>query len=186
MFFDIISVMQYYQKKLFLVEVDVNDKIIGRIERWRAHKEGILHRGFTVVLTYRNHFVFQRRKHLAFDKALDLSFSSHQVYAGERLQTDLEAIYIALQREWNIDKTALIEEPKLLQKFYYKAKDTQSIFTEHEIDYVYKAELKNYPLPNLDYAYGCCLIEKEKMKNLAGEIPNFNLVPWASEIVKFI
>lgn len=171
--------MYYYQKKLFLAEVDRNDDIIGKIERWQAHRDGILHRGFTAILTYQNNVVLQHRKHLSFDGYFDLTFSSHQIYINEKLQTDLEAIYEALKREWNIDKTGLTDEPKFLDKFYYKAKDSQSIYTEHEIDYIYISELKDLPTPNFDFAYGFELVNKLQIKN-------FKTAPWVNEIVKIL
>ena len=45
---------------------------------------------------------------------------------------------------WNIDQTELKVMPKYLGKFYYIAKDPNSVFTEHEIDYIYQAEPKIY------------------------------------------
>jgi len=173
--------MEYYQKKLFLAEVDKDDNIVGKVERWQAHKEGILHRGFTAILTYQNNYVLQHRKHLAFDGYFDLSFSSHQIYAHEVLQTDEDAINETLIREWNIDLTGLKNIPKYLGKFYYKAKDPHSNFTEHEIDYIYQAELKNLPTPNFDFAYGYSLMNKEQI--LKSELP---LAPWIEEIIKMI
>jgi len=57
--------MDYYKKELFLAEVDKDDNVIGKIERWKAHKEAVLHRGFTTILTHQNKIVLQHRKHLA-------------------------------------------------------------------------------------------------------------------------
>lgn len=171
--------MDYYQKKLFLAQVDKNDNIVGKIERWQAHKDGILHRGFTTILTYHDDIVIQHRKHLAFDGYYDLTFSSHQIYIDQKFQTDLEAINSTLKREWNIDESGLTNEPKFLGKFYYKAKDPNSIFTEHEIDYIYQAELKSLPTPNHDFAYGYELINKLHIENL-------KVAPWVNEIVEMI
>jgi len=171
--------MDYYKKQLFLAEVDRDDNILGKIERWKAHKEAVLHRGFTAILTYQNKIVLQHRKHLAFDGYFDLTFSSHQIYINEKLQADLEAINETLKREWNIDKTGLVSELKFLDKFYYIAKDPNSIFTEHEIDYIYQAELKSLPTPNPDFAYGFELINKQN-------IENFKMAPWVEDIIKMI
>ena len=168
--------MDYYKQKLFLAKVDKNDNIIEEIERWKAHKEGVLHRGFTAILIYQNQFVLQHRKHLAFDNCFDLTFSSHQIYKNNKLQTDLEAIYDTLQREWNTNKEDLVEKPKFLGKFYYKAKDPQSIFTEHEIDYIYVAELKKLPTPSFEYAYGYSLIKKIQISNF--------FAPWVEKMTK--
>lgn len=183
--------MDYYKRKLYLAAVDKNDNVIGKVERWQAHKDGLLHRGFTAVLTYKDSIVLQHRKHLAFDGYFDLTFSSHQIFINDELQTDLEAIYETLKREWSIDRTGLIDEPKFLGKFYYKAKDPKSIFTEHEIDYIYQAELKNLPTPNPDFAYGFELIKnflalEASAKWAKLEIINFNMTPWVSKLIKMI
>jgi isopentenyl-diphosphate Delta-isomerase len=178
--------MDHYQRKLYLAKIDKNDKIIGKIERWQAHKEGILHRGFTVILSYKNKFVLQHRRHLIFDKYFDLSYSSHPIYKDNKLQTDLEAIYEALKREWNIGKEELTDKPRFLDKFYYQAKDPNSIFTEHEIDYIYQAELKNIPTPNPEFSYDFSLLDKNKTLNSQFVTINFNLVPWVKKIVDFI
>lgn len=174
--------MNYYSKRLFLAKVDKNDKILGKIERWEGHKKGILHRGFTVILFYDGKIVLQHRKHPAFDKFYDLTFSSHQIYLHhDRLQDSLDAVYEALKREWQVEKEGLKNEPKFLGKIYYKARDTKSIYTEHEIDYIYCAKLKKLPNPNPDFAYGFKLIKKFKIKNLKFKI---NFAPWVEKIIE--
>src|SRR3989338_8675413 len=75
--------MDYYKQQQFLAQVDENDKILGKIEKWDCHKKGILHRGYTCILIYQNSFVLQHRKHPVFDGVFDLSFSSHPVYRPE-------------------------------------------------------------------------------------------------------
>ncbi len=174
----------YYQQKLFVAEVDKNDSVVGEVERWKAHKEGILHRGFTTILGYQEKYLLQHRKHIAFDKYWDFTFSSHQLYNNDKLQTDLDAIYQSLSREWNLDKYDLIKTPKKLGIVYYKAKDPDSIFTEHEFDYIYYSELKKLPQPNADFTYGYKLIssvdEIEKLGN------SMVLAPWVTEIIKNI
>ena len=178
--------LEYYEKKLFLAELDLNDNIAGKIERWQAHKEGVLHRGFTAVLTYQDNIVLQHRKHPAFDCCFDLTFSSHQNFIDENLQTDTDAIYEALKREWNIERSELVDKPKFLGRIYYKARDPQSVFTEHEIDHIYRIELKNPPTPNLDFAYGFKLINKLDMKNFKSEISKLKTAPWVDKIVELI
>src|SRR3989339_1036848 len=163
--------MDYYKKELFLAEVDKDDNVLRKVERWNAHKEGVLHRGFTMLLTYQDKFVLQHRKHPAFDGYYDLTFSSHQIYVHDVLQTDEDAIFDTLKREWNIDATGIKSIPKYLGKFYYKAKDPNSVFTEHEIDYIYEAELKNLPNPNPEFAYGYKLVNKK-------EILKYKTAPW--------
>jgi len=171
--------MEYYKKELFLAQIDKEDNVTQKIERSEAHKSGVLHRGFTMILTYQDKIVLQHRKHLAFDGYYDLTFSSHQIYVHNVLQTDEDAINDTLKREWNIDATGIKSIPKYLGKFYYKAKDPNSIFTEHEIDYIYITELKDLPDPNPDFAYGFEMVSKE-------EIKNYKMAPWVKEIITMI
>jgi len=176
--------MNYYQKKLYLPQVDKNDRLIGQVERWRAHEQGILHRGFTVVLIYKKQLLLQHRKHPAFDGLYDLSFSSHPAYINNKLQTMAEAIYQTLKREWNLKKTDLKTELKFIDKFYYRAKDPNSIYTEHEIDYLYQVEINKLPQPNLDFAYGYKFINRQPFSNFKFQISNFPLAPWVKKIIE--
>ncbi len=172
--------MKYYTDKLYLAQVDKNDNVTGQVERWEAHKKGILHRGFTVILFYGDKIVLQHRRHPAFDKFWDLSFSSHQIYKNNSLQNNREAIGETLKREWNIDKNGLKRAVQFLGKIYYRAKDPNSIYTEHEFDYIYSAELKNTPNPNSNYAYGFELIDNSEFSILNSK---FSLTPWVEKII---
>lgn len=173
--------MDYYNKVQDLAEVDREDNIIGKVEKWEAHKKGILHRGYTAILEFENKIILQHRKHHVFDKVYDLSFSSHQFYKGGSLQTDEEAIYEGLKREWNIQEFE-IRNLKFLTKVYYKSKDTNSEYSEHEIDYIYLIHLNKSPVANPDFAYGQIAVDK---KNLVSEIKKLqlNLAPWVEKIL---
>src|SRR3989344_317831 len=69
----------YYKQKQYVGKVDKNGKHLGYVEKWDAHKKGILHRGFAIILVYKNYYLLQHRKHPAFDAVLDLSSASHQL-----------------------------------------------------------------------------------------------------------
>lgn len=154
--------MKYYRQRQFIAQVGKNDKIVGKIEKWEAHKKGILHRGFTAILSYKNQYIIQHRKHPVFDGVFDFSFSSHQIYRSDnRLQDDTQAVFDSLKREWNLEKKDLVTNPKLFNKIYYKAKDPNSAYIEHEIDYIYVVELKHLPSPNYNSAYGFSLVAKK-------------------------
>ncbi|MCX6730895.1 MAG: hypothetical protein NTZ55_03535 [Candidatus Roizmanbacteria bacterium] len=45
--------MDYYKKKQFIAEVNEQDEIIGKVEKWDAHKKGMLHRGYTAIITFK-------------------------------------------------------------------------------------------------------------------------------------
>lgn len=174
----------YYDKPLYIAEVDEKNSIIGPVERWEAHKNGILHRGFTVIMVFNGNYILQHRKNPIFNNTWDFSFSSHQLYEGKMLLTDAESIERSLKREWNINLTMLVRPPQLLGKVYYKAKDPHSVFTEHEIDYVYVVELKKLPKPNMDFAYGYEMIpESDQLSKVLTKYP---LSPWVEKILQEI
>ncbi len=175
--------MDYYKESQYLAQVDINDCITGRVERWLAHEQGILHRGFTVILTYKGSFVLQHRKHPAFNHFFDLTFSSHQLYKKKVLQNDEDAISETLKREWDILPDQLPSRFEFLGKIYYKAKDPESIYTEHEIDYIYKAELNNPPNPNPDFAYGYKLVNKNTILT-QGKNSSLRFTPWVATMLR--
>ncbi len=174
--------MSYYQKKQFLARMNADNRIVETVEKWKAHEEGILHRGFTVALLYKNQFILQHRKHPAFDGYFDLTCSSHPVYKGECLQRDEDAVFEALKREWNIEQS-FVKNIKLLGSVVYKAKDRNSGYTEHEFCLLYQGEIDITPLPNFDYAYGFSLADK---KNLDGKtFPAKSLfAPWVKIFIE--
>jgi len=174
----------YYQQLLYIPQIDKNDKMIGPVERWQAHKEAILHHGFTVVLKHQGKYLLQHRKHPVFDSYLDLSFSSHPVYENKKIQDDITAIFQSLKREWQIEKKDLIGEIKKIDQFYYKAQDKKSGYWEHEIDYIYLADLAYLPGPNTEFAYGFFPVEKGFLETKPTDYKSIPLAPWVSPILE--
>ncbi len=168
----------YYKQKQMIARVDKYGKIIGQVEKWEAHKKGILHKALSVTLKYKGQYVLQVRKHPAFDKVLDLSSSSHQLFIENQLQSSEEATLDCLQREWNISKSDLIKPPKIIGTVYYKAKDPNSIYTEHELCDILETEIINVPQANLDFAYGFKLVSKEELMDKNSDIFKM-LAPWS-------
>ena len=175
--------MNYYDRLQHLAVVDAQDKITGKVEKWEAHRRGVLHRAFTLGLIYQGHYVLQHRKHPAFNGYLDLTISSHPLYRENGVQTDREAIYETLKREWFVQSADCVTDLKLLGKFYYRATDARSRLTEHEWNHVYTVELKSLPLPNYDYAYGHSLVSKEELYDRTHPIGQI-LTPWTIEALK--
>lgn len=168
----------YYKSKQMIARVDRKGNIVGKIEKWEAHKKGIPHRGFTVAVFFKDYLILQHRKHPAYDGTFDITISSHQLFLNGRLQDKADATCDALKRELNIGKNDLISEPKNLGFVYYKAKDPNSEFTEHEIDDILVVKVKKIPTPNYEFAYGISLVKKEELSNKKSRIYE-NLAPWA-------
>ena len=177
------NINRYYKEKQIIAKVDKTGKVIGKIEKWEAHRKGILHKALTVALIYKDFYIIQHRKHPAFNGVLDITSSSHQLFIKDKLQATIDATYLTLEREWNITKKDLIRQPKNLGSVYYKAKDKKSIYTEHEVCEILIAELKKLPTPNYDFAYGYSLIKKKDLINKNSRIYE-NLAPWVKKTIE--
>ncbi len=173
----------YYKEKQIIARVDKKGRVVGKIDKWEAHRKGILHKALTITLIYKGYFIVQHRKHVAFDGVLDITSSSHQHFIKGNLQTTIEATYQTLKREWNITKKDLLKQPKNLGSVYYKAKDDKSIYTEHEVCEILIATVKKLPTPNLDFAYGYSLMKKGELMNKKSRAYE-NFAPWVKKTIE--
>lgn len=173
----------YYLENQIIAKVNKNGQVIGKIEKWEAHKKGILHKAFSVVMVYGDYYFIQHRKHPAFDGVFDLTSSSHQLYIEGKLETTLEAAYKCLEREWSITKDGLIGNPINEGAVYYKAKDLKSEYIEHEVCEMVFVKIKKIPTPNYDFTYGFSMVKKDDFLNKNGRIYE-NLAPWIKVAIK--
>jgi isopentenyl-diphosphate delta-isomerase len=173
----------YYKQKQIISTCDKNGNITGEIEKWEAHKKGILHRAISVALIYKGKYVIQHRKHIAFDGVFDITVSSHQLVTNSTMEDSVTCTLRALKREFNVDLKDLKKTPTIEGKVYYKAKDKYSEFTEHEVDDVLIAELKDIPNPNYEFAYGYSFVTKEELKNKNSRLYK-NLAPWVQVMIE--
>jgi len=176
--------MDYYKEKQFIAEVNEKDEILGKIGKWDAHKKGILHRGYTAIITFEDQVILQHRKHPVFDNVFDFSFSSHPIYVKDALQENIVAILEGLQREWGIHAEDVVDDIKLVKKFQYKAFDDVSGNYEHEIDYIYNVELSKLPEPNYEFAYGFFTLHKNHLEKLEDPRIQSLLAPWVNVMLK--
>ena len=104
--------MNYYKQKQMIAKVNKKGEVIGKIEKWEAHKKGILHRALSVTLIYNGDYILQHRKHPAFDGVFDLTSSSHQLFINDKLQTTIEATLDCLKREWHLSEKDFLGKHK--------------------------------------------------------------------------
>lgn len=172
----------YYKEKQYIEKVDKKGKHLGYIEKWDGHKKGTLHRGFGIIILYKNYILLQHRKHPAFDGVLDLSSASHQLLKNGRFESLEEAVINSLIREWNLANKDLIGKVKRIGYVYYKEKDPKSIYTEQEYCDVLICKIKRLPEPNLEFAYGYSLITKHELYRKKSRIYEF-MSPWGKKII---
>ena len=170
---------EYYQRKLYIPKVNEKNEVVGKVERWEAHKKGVLHRGFTVALFYKDKVICQHRKHPVFDGYLDFTASSHPVFRGKELQPEIDAVHQTLEREWGIGRELLLSPLELRAGLIYKGKD-ESGYIENEHCNLYVGKVKHLPKVNFKYAYGYSLLSLEEIKKLP--LGNF-FSPWAKAFI---
>src|SRR3990167_1728773 len=94
----------YLQQSQTIIRVDEKGNAIGEIDKWEAHKKGILHKGFSVALFHKDQILLQLRKHPVFDKVVDVTASSHPLVIDGKNQPEEEAVHNCLVREWNVQR----------------------------------------------------------------------------------
>lgn len=173
--------MKYYDELQYIACVDESDRILDRVERWEAHKKGILHRAITIAVYYQDFAILQHRKHPVFDNVFDMTVSSHQLYNTE-IETDESTMFRTLERELSLRKSDLIEAPTYEGNVIYEAQDPNSQYKEHEVCHVYTCHTKTVPKMNLDFAYGYSLQKIENIKNEKSPLYSI-LAPWVKEMI---
>jgi len=177
--------MDYYTQKQFIALTNKAGEILGQIEKWEAHKKGMLHRAFALTLQYKEFYLLQHRKHQVFDAVFDLSCASHQLYKGNKLEDDETAVLRTLKREWGMSPKDIKGRIRNIGVIYYKAQDPKSKFIEHELCEEYLVTVKSLPKPNLDYAYGYSLVTKEDLQKKGSRLYE-TLAPWAKKTVALL
>lgn len=176
--------MDYYKEKQFIAEVNEKDEVMGKVEKWEAHKKGILHRGYTAIITFEDQLILQHRKHPVFDNVFDFSFSSHPIYVKDKLQDGVIAVLEGLGREWGIHAEQVIDDIKLKKKLTYKAFDDDAGYYENEVDHIYTVELSKMPEPNYEFAYGFFTLHKNNIDKLEDPRIQSLLAPWVNVMLR--
>lgn len=168
--------MSYFRRKQVIQAVNRKGQVLGEIEKWEAHKKGILHKAFTITLVYKKQIILQHRKHLAFNGFFDATSSSHPLIKKGLVEDLKTSVYKALQREWNLKRKDL---SNLYYKgdIYYKAVDKKNNFIEHELCAIFTCKVSKIPLFNPDFAYGFSLLSRNELYD-GSSLINSLLAPW--------
>lgn len=177
--------MNYYDQNQLIARISKTGEILGQVEKWEAHKKGILHKAFSIAIRYKGFYVLQHRKHPVFDAVFDLSCSSHPIYKGTKLETDEDAIMKTLRREWGLTKNNLKGRIQDIGVIYYRANDPKSRYIEHELCTQYLVEVRKLPDAKQDFAYGYSLVTLEELQKKSSRIYE-TLAPWAKKAVSLL
>lgn len=171
----------YFQQRQDLILVNKKGERIGKEEKWRVHKKGILHKGFSVALFYKGKIILQRRKHPVFDKTTDFTASSHPLMIAGKPEKEEKAVFNCLKREWNISQKDL-RNFKSLGSFVYQAKDKKG-FIEHELCTIYRGDINFLPFANFEFAYGFEAVDPQFLKE---NQVLFLLAPWVKKSLSLL
>jgi len=126
-----------------VILVDENDNPIGTMEKMEAHRKGLLHRAFSIL-------VFNSKGQLLLQKRSSKKYHSGGLWTNTccshpRPDEDiLNALRRKLKQEMGIDVT-----PRFSHKFIYKTELDHNL-TEYEYDHVYVGRYDGEPDINHD------------------------------------
>lgn len=118
--------------KELVILVDTSGNYVGLMEKLEAHRQGILHKAFSIVIyNSKGDMLIQKR---SVEKYHFKGLWSNACCSHQRSQeTTEESIKRRLKEELNLENV----RTEYLFTFIYKAKDPTSDYIEHEYDEVY-------------------------------------------------
>ncbi|GIV37808.1 MAG: isopentenyl-diphosphate Delta-isomerase [Cyclobacteriaceae bacterium] len=124
-----------------VILVDPHDRQTGTMEKLEAHRQGLLHRAFSVViLNSKGELLLQKRAPHKYHCA---GLWSNTCCSHPRpCESTAEAARRRLKEEMGIDL-----EPRFVYSFIYKA-NLDNHLTEHEVDHVFTGRFDGIPEAN--------------------------------------
>ncbi len=124
-----------------VVLVDAHDNAIGTMEKMEAHRKGILHRAFSILL-------FNSNGELLLQKRSSLKYHSGGLWTNTCCSHPLpdEPMEQATRRKLN-QEMGINLQTEFAFKFTYKANLDKGLF-EHECDYVFIGTFDGMPIIN--------------------------------------
>lgn len=126
-----------------VILVDRLDREIGTEEKLKAHREGKLHRAFSV-------FIFNAKGELLLQKRAETKYHSGSLWTNTCCSHPRpgESRYCAARRRLN-EEMGFDSELTELFSFIYHTKLENNLF-EHELDHVFVGIFEGRPIPNPD------------------------------------
>lgn len=126
-----------------VILVDENDNPVGAMEKMEAHRKGLLHRAFSIlVFNSKGQLLLQKRSWKKYHSGgLWTNTCCSHPHPNESMET---AMRRKLRQEMGIDAL-----PEFSHKFVYRV-ELENNLTEHEYDHVYIARYDGEPQINHD------------------------------------
>ena len=142
----------------YILLVDKNNNVIGKEEKLKTHREGKLHRAFSIfVFNSKGELLLQRRARTKYHSA---GLWTNTCCSHQRPEETLEqALHRRLKEEMGFDC-----EVKEMFTFTYKVNFGNGLF-EHEYDHVFFGKFDDEPTPNPEEVDEWKWINLEELKN---------------------
>ena len=159
-----------------IILVDESDNEIGTMEKMEAHRKGVLHRAFSVLL-FNSHgelLLQKRAKNKYHSGGLWTNTCCSHPRPKESIQ---EAARRRLKQEMGIDLL-----PTFAFKFIYKTNLDQSLI-EHEYDHVYIGVFDGIPMINQDEVEEWKFMNLDSLRNDIKQFPE-SYTAWFKIIIE--
>jgi isopentenyl-diphosphate delta-isomerase len=159
-----------------VILVNEKDEQIGSLGKLDAHKKGLLHRAFSVIIwNDENEILIQQR---AFGKYHSEGLWTNTCCSHPKMgETILEAAHRRLKEEMGFDC-------ELQQKFHFTYKiELENQLFEHELDHVLIGKYSRNPLPNPEEVKDFRWISLSELKKEIAEKPEI-FTFWFKEIIR--
>lgn len=159
-----------------VILVDESDKDLGTMEKIEAHRKGVLHRAFSIlVFNSKGELLLQKRSWKKYHSAgLWTNTCCSHPQPGETLP---EATRRKLLQEMGIDV-----ELGFAYKFIYRSRLDNEL-TEHEVDHVYTGRFDGMPQINPEEVDAWRYVDLDTLKNEIRATPE-QFTYWFKLIVK--
>ncbi|MEQ8303582.1 MAG: isopentenyl-diphosphate Delta-isomerase [Cyclobacteriaceae bacterium] len=141
-----------------VILVDENDMEVGAMEKIEAHKKGVLHRAFSVLLfNSKGEMLLQKR---AKGKYHSGGLWSNACCSHPRPGENIEA---AVKRRM-MEELGIEIQPEFLYKFIYRA-EFENDLVEHELDHVFVCEYDKSPNENKEEIEAWKFVDQEYLRS---------------------
>ncbi|MEH0007364.1 MAG: isopentenyl-diphosphate Delta-isomerase [Flavobacteriales bacterium] len=123
--------------------VDASDRLLGEMDKWQAHRKGVLHRAFSVFISNdRDQLLLQQRAAGKYHSPLlwTNAACSHQQQGESNIEAGARRLHFEMGLRVRLTEAF---------HFIYKASLDRGL-TEHEFDYVLVGKTNRDPVINTD------------------------------------
>lgn len=159
----------------YVIIVNKKGRAVGREEKLKVHREGKLHRAFSI-------FIFNKKGELLLQKRADIKYHSGGLWSNTCCSHPRPGFELKKEVKKRLKEEMGIEtELKKIFSFLYKARVEELI--EHEFDYVFVGKFDKNPKPDKKEVSSWKWMNKNVLTRNIKENPE-KYTPWLKIIFK--